>query len=82
MQGQDWGQFEVVPLTPKEKPLYKRWGIWVIVVVVLVAYFFGQFPATIIHDYGSLLAVIIWLFGFWWFVYAFVLETKAANVNE
>ena len=53
-----------------------------IVAVVLVAYLFGQFPATIIHDYGSLLAVIVWLFVFWWFVYSFVLETKGANVNE
>lgn len=47
-----------------------------IVVVVLAAYFFGQFPATIIHDYGSLLAVILWLFGFWWFSYSFVLEEQ------
>ena len=47
-----------------------------IVAVVLVAYLFGQFPATIIHDYGSLLAVIGWLFLFWWFTYSFVLETK------
>jgi len=45
-----------------------------IVAVVLVAYFFGQFPAVIIHDYGSLLAVIFWLFFFWWFAYSFVLE--------
>lgn len=50
-----------------------------IVVVVLVAYFFGQFPAIIIHDYGSILAVIAWLFFFWWFAYTFVLETKDAD---
>ena len=50
-----------------------------IVAVVLIAYLFGQFPAIIIHDYGSLLAVIGWLFFFWWFSYTFVLETKAAD---
>src|SRR3989338_3828638 len=57
MQGQDWGQFEVVPLTPKEKPLYKPWGIWVIVVVVLVvgwtAYNFGLAYHTIVVDNGT-----------------------------
>jgi len=50
-----------------------------IVAVVLVAYFFGQFPAIIVHDYGSLLAVILWLFFFWWFAYGFVLEAKEAS---
>ncbi|MBI2327811.1 exosortase/archaeosortase family protein [Candidatus Curtissbacteria bacterium] len=45
-----------------------------IVVVVISAYYFGQLPATIIHDYGSILAFIAWLFFFWWFSYAFVLE--------
>lgn len=47
-----------------------------IVVVVLGAYYLGQNFALIIHDYGSLLVVILWLFGFWWFVYRFVLEEK------
>lgn len=47
-----------------------------IVIVVLVAYKFGQLPASIVHDYGSLLAVIGWLFFFWWFTYAYVLEEK------
>src|SRR3989344_6641841 len=50
-----------------------------IVAVVLVAYLFGQNPAMIVHDYGSLLAVIVWLFVFWWFVYSFVLETQGAD---
>ena len=47
-----------------------------IAIVVLVAYYFGQFPAIIVHDYGSILAVIFWLFFFWWFAYTFVLESK------
>ena len=47
-----------------------------IAVVVIVAYFFGQPVAIIFHDFGSTLAVLGWLFVYWWFVYSFVLETK------
>ena len=47
-----------------------------IVVVVLAAYYFGQNFALILHDYGSILAVILWLFFFWWFTYRFVLEER------
>lgn len=47
-----------------------------ITVVVLLAYYFGQNVAIIFHDYGSTLAVIGWLFFFWWLVYSFVLEEK------
>ena len=47
-----------------------------IAAVVLVAYQFGQLPASIVHDYASILAVILWLFFFWWFTYAYVLEEK------
>lgn len=53
-----------------------------IVVVVLVAYKFGQFPAIVVHDYGSILAVIVWLFGFWWFTYAFVLEERSTDLHS
>ena len=54
-------------------------NIFRIAFVVLVAYYFGQLPASIVHDYGSLLATIGWLFGFWWFVYSFVLEERNEN---
>ena len=47
-----------------------------IVLVIFVAYNFGQLTATVVHDYGSLLAVIGWLFLFWWFSYTFVLEER------
>lgn len=53
-----------------------------IVIVVLVAYKFGQLPATIVHDYGSILAVIGWLFFFWWFTYAYVLEEKEVGSRQ
>lgn len=48
-----------------------------ITIVCLSAYFFGQFWATVIHDYGSTLFTIAWLFLFWWFSYTFVLEEKS-----
>ncbi len=47
-----------------------------ITIVVLVSYYIGQSAAIVVHDYGSLLAVVCWLFFFWWFAYAFVLEEK------
>ena len=47
-----------------------------IAVVALIAYYFGQNVAIYFHDYGSTLAVIGWLFVFWWFSYSFILETK------
>lgn len=47
-----------------------------IALVALFAYYFGQFPAMIFHEYGSPLMVIFWLFFFWWFSYSFVLEEK------
>ncbi|MFA5070486.1 MAG: exosortase/archaeosortase family protein [Patescibacteria group bacterium] len=42
--------------------------------VVLVAVNFGYFPAVIYHDYFSNLLIVLWLFLFWWFTYAYVLE--------
>jgi len=35
--------------------------------------------ALLIHDYFAALTTIAWLFFFWWFSYAFVLEPKAAG---
>ncbi len=42
--------------------------------VVVVAIYFGYFPAVIYHDYFSNLLIVFWLFLFWWFAYAYVLE--------
>ena len=47
-----------------------------IAVVVIIAFYFGQNVAIIFHDYGSTLAVLGWLFFFWYFSYSFVLEPK------
>ena len=48
-------------------------------VVTLSAYYFGQIPATIIHDYGGTLFTIGWFFFYWWFSYTFILEEKLAS---
>ena len=50
-------QLGVALLTPRKKPWFKRWGIWVIVVMVLVvgwtAYNFGLAYHTIVVDNGG-----------------------------
>lgn len=50
--------------------------------VVVVAVYFGYFPAVIYHDYFSNLLIIFWLFLFWWFAYAYVLEPAAGRPDE
>ncbi|OGM15661.1 hypothetical protein A2V56_01930 [Candidatus Woesebacteria bacterium RBG_19FT_COMBO_42_9] len=47
--------------------------------VVIIAFYFGQNVAIIFHDYGSTLAVLGWLFIYWWFSYSFVLETREGS---
>lgn len=55
-------------------------NIFRIAAVSVIAYYFGQNVAIIFHDYGSTLAVIAWLFVFWYFTYAFVLEERRVDV--
>jgi exosortase/archaeosortase family protein len=45
-----------------------------ITVVAVVAYVFGQLPAVIVHDYGSVIATVVFLMAFWAFAYNVVLE--------
>lgn len=33
--------------------------------------------AVVFHDYLAAIVTVLWLIGFWWFSYAFVLEEKA-----
>jgi|SRR3989344_4458791 len=53
-----------------------------ITAVALLAYYFSQSVALIFHDYGSNLAVIVWLFIFWWFAHEYVLEEKEEIIPE
>jgi exosortase/archaeosortase family protein len=42
--------------------------------VAIIAYFFGQLPAVIYHDYGSTILILAWLFAYWWFCHGWLLE--------
>jgi exosortase/archaeosortase family protein len=45
--------------------------------VIIIFSYFGHLPALIFHDYFANIAIIIWLFIFWWFVYKYVLEDNS-----
>jgi len=46
------------------------------VFVALGIYYVNTVFAFLIHDYFAALSTIVWLFVFWWFSYAYVLERK------
>ncbi len=43
-------------------------------VVCVVAYYVGQLPAVILHDYGGTLLILLWLFAFWYLAHGYLLE--------
>ncbi|OGD98656.1 hypothetical protein A3A49_01455 [Candidatus Curtissbacteria bacterium RIFCSPLOWO2_01_FULL_38_11b] len=47
-----------------------------ILIVGLLATFWGKYAAFIFHDWLSLVFVIGWFFAYWWFSYSFVLEEE------
>ena len=53
-----------------------------ITVVAVVAYVFGQLPAVIVHDYGSIIATVAFLMAFWAFAYNVVLERVGGDPDE
>jgi len=50
--------------------------------VAIIAYFFGQLPAVIYHDYGSTIIILVWLFAYWWFVHGWLLEPLETLPDE
>lgn len=50
-----------------------------IVASVLAIIYVNRFFSFVLHDYLMVLVTILWLFGFWYFSYAFVLMPKAAD---
>jgi exosortase/archaeosortase family protein len=48
------------------------------VFITIGIYYVNTAFALLIHDYFAAFTTIIWLFFFWWFSYAFVLEEKVA----
>ena len=53
-----------------------------ITVVAVVAYLFGQLPAVIVHDYGSVIATVAFLMAFWAFAYNVVLERIGGDPED
>lgn len=47
-----------------------------IAIVGLVALHFGQMPAAIVHDYGSIVATVLFLMVFWTVAYSLILEPR------
>jgi exosortase/archaeosortase family protein len=47
-----------------------------ILAVALVAFAIGPVPATVVHDYGGVLATVIFLMAFWVLAYNAVLERR------
>lgn len=48
--------------------------------IVFISILGGYFPsifAVVFHDYFATLVTALWLFGFWWFSYTFVLEERS-----
>ena len=39
-----------------------------------MAFYFGQRPALIYHDYGGTIIILLWLFAYWWFSHGWLLE--------
>jgi hypothetical protein len=50
--------------------------------VAIIAYFFGQLPAVIYHDYGSTIIILGWLFAYWWFCHGWLLEPLEVMPDE
>jgi exosortase/archaeosortase family protein len=44
--------------------------------IVVILAFSRPLFAVVFHDYLAAIVTILWLFAFWWFAYAFVLEGK------
>jgi len=42
--------------------------------VAVVAFYFGQMPAVLYHDYGGTIIILLWLFAYWWFSHGWLLE--------
>ena len=50
--------------------------------VAAVAFYFGQLPAVVYHDYGSTIIILIWLAAFWWFSHGWLLEPLESLEGE
>jgi exosortase/archaeosortase family protein len=49
-------------------------NIFRIALVCIIAFYFGLQPAIIFHDYGGIILILLYLWGFWYFATGHVLE--------
>ena len=42
--------------------------------VAVIAFYFGQLPAVVYHDYGGTIIILAWLFTFWWICHTWLLD--------
>lgn len=47
--------------------------------IALGIYYVNSFASQIIHDYLAAFITVIWLIAFWWFSYAYLLESKSSK---
>jgi len=50
--------------------------------VAAIAATAGETPATIFHDYGGTILVVVWLFAFWIFAQRFILAPALSDETE
>jgi exosortase/archaeosortase family protein len=53
-----------------------------IVLVILLAFYFGYLPAVVFHDYAGTILILIYLVLFWLFSFKYVLERQVAKEVE
>jgi exosortase/archaeosortase family protein len=51
-------------------------------IIALGIYYVNSLAAQIVHDYFAAFLTLIWLFGFWYFAYSFVLEERTDDRRE
>lgn len=44
--------------------------------IVMLLAFLPNIFSVVYHDYLAAITTVVWLFGFWWFCYAYVLEER------
>ena len=56
-------------------------NIFRMVFTILLAVHAAPLFRIVFHDYLAAISTVIFLFGFWWFAYSYVLETKDVNIG-
>ncbi len=74
-----WSKIEAILIGLLGTFLVNLGRMAVIVVILSVS---RPLFAVVFHDYLAAIVTILWLFAFWWFSYAYILEERPAVVEE